>query len=477
MAFLPASSAPPRPLKRLEHPSTLALEILPRRPSAAGTYSKRSYPLDSPVLRHSDTFRLKLSAFGDTFHLHLRPNEHLIHPAARINYYATTPDGRNVLTHTEPLLRESVKAYWGEVVDADASAGRMREDAAGVWPRPSGTGELGWARIVVHHQGDVAAGVPPSFEGAFSANGIVHHVMTKDNYLRNKLSLDPHVFEDSPDSELVIFRDSDVMTHQEYHVAQGGLDNGLTLSPARTCAHDNLEFNTNPLLNPALRRPTRQEVTPWYDAFGFHSFSNVSKRDDVAGGNYTTNFESSIGQSAGCPTTPKVVYVGVAADCAYTSGYGSTQNASQQIINNFNTASALYKSTFNVSLGIVELQVHEPECPTTADPSTPWNVGCETNVTLNDRLSLFSEWRGQKGDDGAGLWHLMSGCPTGTEVGIAWLATLCQQTTTGSPGQFVSGTAVSTSGRVEWQVVAHETGHNFGAIVRTLEYDPYLKLI
>jgi len=30
----------------------------------------------------------------------------------------------------------------------------------------------------------------------------------------------------------------------------------------------------------------------------------------------------------------------------------------------------------------------------------------------------------------------------------------------------VSGTAVSTSGRTEWQVVAHETGHNFGAIVR-----------
>lgn len=45
-------------------------------------------------------------------------------------------------------------------------------------------------------------------------------------------------------------------------------------------------------------------------------------------------------------------------------------------------------------------------------------------MTLNDRLSLFSDWRGKKGNDGAGLWHLMSGCPTGSEVGIAWLATL-----------------------------------------------------
>ena len=53
----------------------------------------------------------------------------------------------------------------------------------------------------------------------------------------------------------------------------------------------------------------------------------------------------------------------------------------------------------------------------------PWNIDCGT-VTLDERLSLFSQWRGAKGADGAGLWHLMSGCPTGTEVGIAWLATL-----------------------------------------------------
>ncbi len=52
-----------------------------------------------------------------------------------------------------------------------------------------------------------------------------------------------------------------------------------------------------------------------------------------------------------------------------------------------------------------------------------WNVACTDSVTLNDRLSLFSQWRGTKSDS-AGLWHLMSGCPTGSEVGIAWLAVL-----------------------------------------------------
>lgn len=62
-------------------------------------------------------------------------------------------------------------------------------------------------------------------------------------------------------------------------------------------------------------------------------------------------------------------------------------------------------------------------CPTPTDPTLPWNVACG-NVTLENRLSLFSDWRGKQGNDSTGLWHLMSGCPTGTEVGIAWLGTL-----------------------------------------------------
>ena len=119
-------------------------------------------------------------------------------------------------------------------------------------------------------------------------------------------------------------------------------------------------------------------------------------------------------------------------------------------------------------------------CPSTADPATPWNIPC-SSAQLDNRLSIFSQWRGNKGNDGIGLWHLMSGCPTGSEVGIAWLATMhvlqsstssladpcyrCQQQATGSNPSIVSGTAVSTAGRAEWQVVAHEIGHNFGAIV------------
>ena len=49
--------------------------------------------------------------------------------------------------------------------------------------------------------------------------------------------------------------------------------------------------------------------------------------------------------------------------------------------------------------------------------------------------------------------------------GVAWLGTLCQQDASGDAPSVVSGTAVSTNGNTEWQVVAHEIGHNFGAIV------------
>ena len=120
----------------------------------------------------------------------MRPNDHLIHPAARINYYTRLPDGREVLSHTKPLLRESVLAYWGEVIAECHSPARMLEDTAGVIPQ-SHPADLGWARLIVHHQGNVENGTPTIFEGTFSVNGEIYHVTTKENYLRNKHSFDP----------------------------------------------------------------------------------------------------------------------------------------------------------------------------------------------------------------------------------------------------------------------------------------------
>lgn len=76
-----------------------------------------------------------------------------------------------------------------------------------------------------------------------------------------------------------------------------------------------------------------------------------------------------------------------------------------------NSITALYRSTFNISLGIIELNVVNETCPSASaatSSSTAWNTPCSDSVTLNDRLSLFSEWRGRVGNDQAGLYHLMT---------------------------------------------------------------------
>ncbi|CAE6490666.1 unnamed protein product [Rhizoctonia solani] len=465
-AGVSGSSAPPRPLKRLSHPSTLALEILPRTPVPHGTLYTRS--LESPTLRHTDSLRLTLAAFGRKHRLHLRPNHHLIHPAARINHLA--PDG--TVTRTEPLLRSSILVYEGEVIDEAYTAHRLREDAAGgvsrPWDEPP-LGELGWARIMVHSQGDPEAGVAPVYEGAFSVLGEVYHILTRDNYIRTRGPLDFHPDGlsgvDQLDGGLVIFRDSDVEKPP--------------ITESQMCSHDTLGFNSDddhPVLQAARSRPQVELEAPWYDPFGLldpvPKMGMLGKRDDVAGSNSTSNFANQIGNTSGCSKTQKLVYMGVAADCEYTSRYGGAQNATAVILNDWNTASSLYKTTFNMSLGIVELAMQDPTCPPASPtPNPAWNTACTDSITLNDRLSLFSAWRGERGGasgsgagDSAGLWHLMSGCPTGTEVGVAWLGQVCNTKSSGSQGNVVSGTAVSTAGRTEWQVVAHEIGHNFGAI-------------
>ncbi|PPQ90437.1 hypothetical protein CVT25_014955 [Psilocybe cyanescens] len=460
-----AHSPAARPLKRVANPSTLSLEILPRHPHlpTQSNLSKRLSPHPN-TLRYNDSFRLILSAYNETFHLHLRPNDHLIHSAARIHYYTTTSDGREVLSHTVPLLRESVKAYLGEVVAPYHSPTRMREDAARVVPQAH-PADLGWARIMIHQQGDDDRRLAPLFEGAFSAHGVIYHIMTKENYLRNKLELDPQLSEpvDDTDANLVVWRESDVMTPEEEHLAKTGkLHPSEKIVTPLSCGHDRLDYN-NPAQNPMLSSPP---PLSWTDRLLVPFLNDTMyRRDDAPTGNgaMSSNFIGSIGSTAGCPTTQKVLYMGVAADCTYVSNYKTQEDATSQIINNWNSASALYKNTFNVSLGIAELQVRSAICPTTVNADNIWNIPC-SSAQLDARLSLFSQWRGAKGNDNIGLWHLMSGCPTGSEVGIAWLATLCQQDSSGSAPSVVSGTAVSTGGRTEWQVVAHEIGHNFGAI-------------
>jgi len=303
-----AHSAPARPLKRVAHPSTLTLEILPRRQSPSISFTKRIVSPRSTILRHDDSFRLVIAAFDKSFHLHLRPNNHLIHPAARITYYSISPDGHSVVPHYKPLVRESVKAYWGEVIQAHHSPSRMREDAVGVVPHPSHHSELGWARIMVHHQGDMDQGIAPVFEGAFSVNGVVHHVMTKDNYLRTKHTLDPEIAHplDDVDSSLVIWRDSDVMnSHEEHALPTDILDTVFPPPRPQTCGHDRLSYNTDPSQNSVLQKPLSNS---WFTnplVLGPFANRSITRRDDAVGSGMGTKYAFS---SSLCRLTSTFVF-------------------------------------------------------------------------------------------------------------------------------------------------------------------------
>ncbi|CAO3589537.1 unnamed protein product [Absidia cylindrospora] len=173
--------------------------------------------------------------------------------------------------------------------------------------------------------------------------------------------------------------------------------------------------------------------------------------------------------SQGCPNSRKIAFMGAAADCSYVKSYGGIRLARIQMITDWNVASAVYERTFNISLGLIYMQMSTPQCPQQPSQLMNWNQDCSNYYTINNRLSDFSFWRGQRGADQAALWHLMTKCSTGVKVGIAWLSQLCeyqasQQIEDNGSYDWVSGTGVSSTTREEWKVVAHEIGHGFGAI-------------
>ncbi|CAO3679892.1 unnamed protein product [Rhizopus stolonifer] len=246
-------------------------------------------------------------------------------------------------------------------------------------------------------------------EGAFKVHEDMYHIKAKDTYHRVKRSGDPDMYATS--DPMVIYRDS--------------------------------------VVTKSIQEESR------YNECGVSM--PIFKQKDL------------LKRSEGCPLTRKIIYMGVAADCTYVQHYKTKEAARLQIINDFNTASALFEETFNVALGLIKIMLMEQTCPVQLDPATAWNRACEPNYSLYDRLSDFSLWRNQTGKDGAGLWHLMTNCPVGLEVGLAWLGQLCntglvKQEDDKGKVRYVSGASVSSITRDEWKIVAHEIGHSFGAM-------------
>ncbi|KAG8627513.1 hypothetical protein KVT40_004996 [Elsinoe batatas] len=343
------------------------------------------------------------------------------------------------------------------------------------WTRASGQEQwipAGWARIFVKEDGP-----RPLFDGSFSVDHNNHHIHLAKNYLRTRHVNDPEV-ENSKDEYMVLYRDSDIASREE-EVLDTNFRRSLNLGPVDgfgTCIADNLSFNSlpeHPVHQEILRRSARS-------IGGISMGSLFGKRQDStpAGGNSAgVNLVSTIGQTAGCPTTRRVALVGVAVDCAYRASFDTEEAMRQNLISVVNQASNLYERTFNISLGLQNITTSAPECPGSPPASTPWNRGCSDDFDIQDRLNTFSSWRGAQSDNNA-YWTLFSTCPTSSAVGLAWLGQACvndAQTAnssvtgngaTGGGSETVAGAnvVVRTRGATEWQVFAHETGHTFGAV-------------
>jgi hypothetical protein len=375
------------------------------------------------------------SRFDIEFNLHrrqqrvrlvLEPNHDVIAEDAHVEYLYR--DGN--VRHTERIDRRDHRVFKGQT--------KLQQDD-GSWDT------VGWARVMIHKDG-----VDPLFEGAFTIMHDHHHVLSRSSYMRTKHEFSPDA-EDVGTEYMVVFRDSDIGPEWRSELKR-------SIGVERACSADSLSFNTNPQ-HPVYAPMLKREAGYW----GSMSITSLLGKRQLdtpgipGGGNSGgVNLRSTIGNTAGCPTTRKVALVGVATDCTYTASFDSQDEARSNIIKQFNTASDVYEKTFNITLGLRNLTISDAECPGSVLAATPWNIPCG-NATITDRLNDFSQWRGSRNDSNA-YWTLLSNCATGAEVGLAWLGQACIAQVTQAQGsgqsQVVTGANVVVKTPTEWQVIA-----------------------
>ncbi|BFZ58201.1 hypothetical protein PYCC9005_005263 [Savitreella phatthalungensis] len=293
---------------------------------------------------------------------------------------------------------------------------------------------VGRARIVVHRR------QPLSFDGTFAIDGVVHHIELLSNYERFKRSADASVEGDPAkplDAQMVVWRDTDERPKLLKRAGSGWLLEGETYESASMCSP---RASRGDLVRRQLRGDTGQSYVT---------------QEQLA---------RTIGQTQGCPSQRMVALVGAAADCNFVSAFNSTGAARASIISAFNSASQVFESSFNISLGLASVLISdEGECPTIGSAAAPWNTACDGATDIGNRLNTFSAWRSNQRDSHA-AWTLLTTCATGSEIGVAWLGTLCDRNSTAQQGSTVSSTnVVAAISRSYWRTLAHEIGHNFGA--------------
>ncbi|ORY80930.1 Metallo-peptidase family M12-domain-containing protein [Protomyces lactucae-debilis] len=295
---------------------------------------------------------------------------------------------------------------------------------------------VGHARVLIHSL------QPLLFEGSFQVGEAMYHVQLLEDYNRDWQLGDAKPDTSDPDT-MVVWTDSSL----EPRLAKRSGSTWDDELPS-VCNSDNLDAGLN----------------------GYSSSVGALIKRQLVGDTGRTfvtqaQLARTIGSTAGCPTEKLVALIGVAADCNFVAGFSSTQAVRSNIISAINQASQVYESAFNITLGLASIVLTESSCPTSQSSSSPWNTACDSSTTIEDRLNRFSQWRGQQSDSYS-AWLLLSTCNTASEIGVAWLGTLCNANTTTQSSSSVSSTGVVTSaagGTSYWKTFAHELGHIFGA--------------
>jgi hypothetical protein len=348
------------------------------------------------------------SKFDLTFQLHggeqsiklaLSPNHAVLQEGASIEYLSSDggPSKRVEIDRLDYLIYKG--RVWVEGKD-----GKDWSDA-------------GWARIVMHQDGE-----NPIFEGAFRVHGNHHHVQTRTHYMQTRHQLDPSL-EQADEEYLVVWRDTDIGPAIETDGAgdlHAELKRATGVSPS--CSSDSLSFNTQP--DHAVFKAMRRDESFW----GAMSSKSLMERQidgQTFGNSAGINLLEHIGSTDGCSPMRKVALVGIATDCTYTASFSDEEALRKNVIAVVNTASVQYEDAFNITLGLKTLTISPKECPTSTQSATPWNVPCGS-ADIQQRLNLFSAWRGQQQDKNA-YWSLFSTCESGPAVGLAWLGQACVQ--------------------------------------------------
>ena len=360
---------------------------------------------------HQQALQISFSAYNQTFLLDLQPHLDLIHHDAK------------AVLHTGLTTEEHPLRFY--VYDGKVFGGRGQE--------------RGWARIVLHESELENIDQNPQYEGVFSFGASTFQIRSVKTYARVKrsqdMALDPNIHKSH---KLIVY--SDQKESPKWDEEELKFSSHLY---KRSSFKEPVESSSFGLANETLgKRSCGLDSNMW------------SPQQDREHSNHLFRRQN----GAGCPSTKKILYMSTAADCTYFRWYESLSSTLKQIILNWNSASKLYESTFNIGLGLIKVEI-QASC----NKIPAWNQECDSKYGIDQRLSDFSIWRSSaRAGDSAGLWHLMTACASGTSLGIAWPATICQQTVASSL-QPSTGTAVSSMGKEEWKIVAHEIGHNFGA--------------